>query len=387
MVLKSMKELVKDLKGVKTSLRYVEYYPIIVMLTAVVLIGIRMGTVGVTQKQPSEELSISTESVDSNVKVQSNNIIVIEDLEVPLVSWVDKTEISSYESVQYDENIIIENTEITNNDLEKEPNLNSEVPVEEIDVDKISVPEYTVDYVDAYKMFTNSGLNLRSGPGTEYEVVTSVSINTELEVRGTSGSWSLIAYKDTEYFCSSKHLSSEKTEKVVVEAGPYDNYIVGEDGITTEMISYANDYWNKNVPNNIKEFLISNGWRIVISMQSLRERFGYNFSVAGLADGAANIIYIDNRRSAVGSALLHEIGHAIDFTIGYPFSGSYSGEFDNIYNTEKDNFVDVTGSPDYARSNPHEYFASVFANIILSPTICRQQCPETVAYIEGYIPK
>lgn len=56
---------------------------------------------------------------------------------------------------------------------------------------------------------TGSGVNLRSGPGTSYQVSTTLSRGTELERTGTVNGWSQVQYQGKEYYVSSALVSTE----------------------------------------------------------------------------------------------------------------------------------------------------------------------------------
>ncbi|WP_455542212.1 C40 family peptidase [Intestinibacter sp.] len=56
-----------------------------------------------------------------------------------------------------------------------------------------------------------SSLNVRSGAGTSYSVVTSITLNTQVEVLSTSNGWSKIKVGSTTGYVSSKYLSDTKT--------------------------------------------------------------------------------------------------------------------------------------------------------------------------------
>ena len=56
-----------------------------------------------------------------------------------------------------------------------------------------------------------SALNVRSGAGTSYSVLTSISLNTQVEVLSTSNGWSKIKVGSITGYVSSKYLSDTKT--------------------------------------------------------------------------------------------------------------------------------------------------------------------------------
>ena len=284
------------------------------------------------------------------------------------------------------------------------------VPIEELmvitgDTDKVGTNVVTIAYeglIDTYDIYVrydvmdvehvtkyaSDVLELYSGPGTTYGVANKVPFNTAVVVTGVIEDWSRVVYNNQEYYCVSSCLMDNKYVKTdPVYDGPYDNIIVGEKGTDTSVINTANIYWNKYVPMSVKKYFVESGWHLVVSATSLQTRFNYDSSIAGLTVEADRTVYLDNRKTAVVTALLHEVGHAIDLSKGGLYgAGSYSQEFEKLWKLESANFVDCTGGVEYARSTPQEYFASVFANIILSPNTCKKQCPKTYTYVKSYIP-
>ena len=388
------------LDKIKLLYNSTSYSSRVMFIIFMVILGTKAGNANANVLTDTDTVKIKTEQVEhlDKEQVELNDAILgvyEESIEIVNNSAIDieikeeiKQEDTLIEEVTTEsEEVTTESEEVTTESEESTAELEEINNTEDNETAEPHEPIYTITSVEQHNMFTTCGLNLRSGPGTEYDILSSVDINTELIVIGECNGWSVVIYNDYQYFCYSNYLSTDKTIITSVESSPYDNFVIGEDGVTADIVSYANSYWNKNVPNSIKAFLAENDWRVVISVQSLRDRFGYSFSTAGVTEGIENTIYLDNRTSAINTAMLHEIGHAIDFSLGFPHSaGSFCSEFKEIYDAEKDYFIDVTGSSDYARSNPQEFFASVFSNIILSPSSCRSQCPKTVAYIEQYIP-
>lgn len=383
-----LKKISTDIKKSKLLTHGVDYSLRIVIFAVSIIVGIGIGSIQASEFKDStvqeieqttvntENLEVDTEQTVENTDYVETDIIIVEN--TPKVH--ENTSESTIEIDSEIKPIAVEQEEVIIETVIEEHS------TEEQSTEVTTEPTYEIEYIDYYNVFTTQSLNLRSGPSTDYDILASVGINTELKVIGTCDSWRLVDYKDNEYFCSGKYLSTERTEVIKTESSPYDNYIIGEDGVQSDIIKYANDYWNKNVPNNIKEFVVNNAWKIIVSAQPLKDRFGYSYSIAGLTSDTEHAVYLDSRKSAINTSMVHEIGHVIDYSLDYYPICSLRDEFVEIYNEECNNFVDITGSPDYARSSSHEYFASVFSNIVLSPASCRNQCPKTVAYIEQYIP-
>ena len=61
--------------------------------------------------------------------------------------------------------------------------------------------------------YTTTGLNIRKGPSTDYEIYKTVEINTELQMLENSeqNNWVIIKLDDNKFYVNSKYLSDEKT--------------------------------------------------------------------------------------------------------------------------------------------------------------------------------
>ena len=114
----------------------------------------------------------------------------------------------------------IENNQIVNEQILDTNIITSEnITIQEQEQENEKVEEVTVAPETApvketfTELYTTTGLNIRKGPGTEYEVIDTVSINTLLKtVDGTEeNGWIKIKSNDNYYYVANKYLSKEKT--------------------------------------------------------------------------------------------------------------------------------------------------------------------------------
>lgn len=163
----------------------------------------------------------------------------------------------------------------------------------------------------------------------------------------------------------------------------YNSITISESNNTDYVASLANDIWNTQVPDDIKVKFVNSGWKIVISDQSLKNRFGYGSSIAGVTYFNEHTIYLDNRKVCPSRALIHEIGHYIDYTNNWP---SMTKEFADIFESEKRSFIDCTSVGDgHETSSVEEYFASVWQNALVNRERCRQQVPKSYEFVCRYM--
>ncbi len=246
---------------------------------------------------------------------------------------------------------------------------------------------YFVEDKENHTKYASTSLNLRSGPGIEFEKLTTIAQNKEVTVTGVAeNGWCRIIYQDKEYYCSGKYLMGEPINIVVPDPpGPYDDFITGDPGTNTDALERANYIWNEIIPDNIKQLLTDNGWKITVSGTDLSPRFGFDFKISGITLYDEKIIYIDKRKKDVNHALIHEIGHAIDIINDWP---SLSDEFSEIFKTEKDDFnkCDTESIGDgHHTSSAVEYFASVFHQIFVNEEKCKEFVPRSYEFVSKYI--
>ena len=77
--------------------------------------------------------------------------------------------------------------------------------------DELSVlPESVFSEYATY--YTSAGVNLRSGPGTEYSKIQTVDLGTELQAAAKSGDWTLVSVEGKFGWISSRYLSTQPVE-------------------------------------------------------------------------------------------------------------------------------------------------------------------------------
>ena len=81
-------------------------------------------------------------------------------------------------------------------------------------------PDYTVTKTDMTQYVTTDGLNVRTGPSTNYEKIGVLSLNNEVHVIGiVDNGWTQIEYNGETAFVSSKYLSDNKVEISYTSSG------------------------------------------------------------------------------------------------------------------------------------------------------------------------
>ncbi|MGM9615858.1 MAG: SH3 domain-containing protein [Oscillospiraceae bacterium] len=89
----------------------------------------------------------------------------------------------------------------------------SEEPADNVE-EEVITGSATVDGQDVTPVsdtvyVTGAGVNLRTGPGTAYEIYKTINRGTELQRTGTVNGWSQVQYEEGEYYISSNMISTE----------------------------------------------------------------------------------------------------------------------------------------------------------------------------------
>lgn len=130
--------------------------------------------------------------------------------------------------------------------------------------------DYTVSTTDVTTVYVISDVNLRSGPGTSYDVVATATAGTVLTRTGTTGSWSQIEYNGQTVYAYSSYLSTDSTS-------------VTENSTTETETSSTTD-----VPTSTEEVVAASGTVYVTDGVNLRTGPGTNYDiVAAVPAGTA----------------------------------------------------------------------------------------------------
>ena len=130
----------------------------------------------------------------------------------------------------------------------------------------------------------------------------------------------------------------------------------------------------RKLPEQVLDAFNAAGWTYCIDfdyMGGLSKKL--NMSCIGATNYSQKTIYISE-----ASATLHEFGHFLDWTLGFP------AEHEQLYLAEAQN----SGLRDYAKTNAREYFADCFAYCIIHGNdsemmkSLRKNAPQTCTYFE-----
>ena len=103
--------------------------------------------------------------------------------------------------------------------------------------EEVSQPEEKKNIVTKY---TTTGVNIRAGASLESEIITTVSINTELQVIESEAEWTEVIEGENTYYIYSKYLSDKKTEISVTSRSNIERKTTKNNNIETKGSSSSN---------------------------------------------------------------------------------------------------------------------------------------------------
>lgn len=149
------------------------------------------------------------ENVTSEIVSEETTEELTEDVSEEVSETVSE-ETSAETSEEVSEEVLEETTEEVSEETSVET---SETPSEEVSEE----PAYTVEPMSA-TMYAQRSVNVRKGPGTDYERVGSLTTNQEVAITGkASTGWYEISYNGEVAYVSNKYLGNER---VVVQTTP-----------------------------------------------------------------------------------------------------------------------------------------------------------------------
>lgn len=133
------------------------------------------------------------------------------------------------------------------------------------------------------------------------------------------------------------------------------------------------------IPEYRQQQFVDSGWTMYLTTADLTEGLPYK-SVRGRTYLSSQQIKIDNRNVAVTESPIHEFGHFLDYSGGWY---STSNEFTEIFNAEYDSFCNNFDSQ-CIRGEVKEYFAECYNQYIRNSEKLQSACPQTYQYLSVF---
>lgn len=183
------------------------------------------------------------------------------------------------------------------------------------------------------------------------------------------------------------------------DIGYKSNYgIIATEGITDTDLMVA-DAFIECMPANVQDYVLSHDISIILVtdyLDELSQEYGNNEFIdasndvhsVGTTQTFFNKPVIHVYNPCINSSFIHEIGHAIDFTVNGNqfFEQSHTAAFELIYKHEADTWVPFGENVEgYAASTEDEYFAESFQQYILHEDYLKDNAPMTYEYMKNFV--
>ena len=249
---------------------------------------------------------------------------------------------------------------------------------------------FTVEDCDQ-TMYATEKVNIRVSPKVGTTKIGYLKKNEAIQVTGIcDNGWSKVLYNEAPAYINSSYLSPNKVAVAsdkVIETPKQEEKPTKIYPSFVEIIGVSEDYVDK---------ILSNYYRIPDSIRSKFEGFGGVLSVTNENLGAKffddpnmNIVAVtdykgSNKECSINigtrdsTAVLHEMGHFIDYYTGFK---SDSEEYNLIWGSEVEAFKSFHPTADANTNTAHEYFAESFQVYIESPNELQEKCTQSYDYI------
>jgi uncharacterized protein YraI len=244
-----------------------------------------------------------------------------------------------------------------------------------------STQEYTV-LASSGTGYATTALNVRTGPSTAYAAIGSFMPSQAVNITGEcSNGWLQVEYNGQIAFASGKYISRQQPTEALVSTNQ-----TAVAGIAESKAGAGQDWVNKAnqrlalVPENIKASFVNNGWHLYVTGENIAQTYfgGAYSSVRGATSTDGKFIVVETRSEAVKTAPIHELGHYLDCTTGWP---STTAEFTDIYNAEIGTFKSQITNAGAVR-NQQEFFAEIFYYVVTDGSKCTPRAKE---FVQRYI--
>lgn len=165
--------------------------------------------------------------------------------------------------------------------------------------------------------------------------------------------------------------------------GEKDIVVAQADGnVIQDSVDRANELLNV-MPERLLEGFVDRGWRFYVTDKNIAyDILGGEFnSVKGVTDFDNHEIFIEQRETAVETAVVHEFGHYLDYING---NQSQTAEFSDIFSDESNAFVKTFNVDFYYDIG--EFFADgVYRYYDGERETLNNACPRLTAFIDNVV--
>lgn len=237
--------------------------------------------------------------------------------------------------------------------------LNKQVDIKDTEYSEVTINEEMI--VVAYSV-------AREKPSDSSDKIDTYNKGDKVKVVSKlSNNWYKIKTYSNYAFIKCENIKSNKevfvdSLGVVISSVEPDNTISIDGEVSNSVLNYAYNYWYL-IPENIRTDFKNQGWSILLTDKSLSKELEVNYPVAGVTLTKDKVIKICGNQSSIRRALVHEIGHYIDYRSNFV---SRQDTFREMYNENGSKLFDYDENYVQAGYSEEEYFAELYRAYILN---------------------
>lgn len=224
---------------------------------------------------------------------------------------------------------------------------------------------------------------LRDGPNESNSKIHAYNKGDKIQVISKlSNGWYKIDAVNQTGFIKSKNIRS--TSEVFIDKDGNVIYSVEQDGtivvdgnVSNSLINYAYNYLYM-IPENVRNDFKKQGWKIVLTDKSLSKELDISYEISGATVPKDKTILIYGSQSCIRYALVHEIGHYIDFRSNFI---SKTDSFRKLYIKHGDEMLEYNENYAKASFSEEEYFAELYRAAILGDYNIRFRFSEDIDFV------
>lgn len=241
-------------------------------------------------------------------------------------------------------------------------------------------------------MYATEKVNIRVSPKVGTTKIGFLKKNEAIHVIGIcNNGWSKVLYNQSPAYINSSFLSPNK----VAIASDQNKVTESKNPVKTEKI-YPSFVEVIGVSDSYADRVLDNYYCLPEIARSKFESFGGVLSITNenlgakfYNDSSKHIVAVTNYKGSskecsinIGTkdstAVLHEMGHFIDYVSGYL---SDTEEYKGIWGSEVEAFKSFHYTADENTNTANEYFAESFQVYVESPSELQKNCPQSYDYI------
>lgn len=224
---------------------------------------------------------------------------------------------------------------------------------------------------------------VRDGPNESYSKIGSYNKGDKVQVLSKlSNDWYKINTSNQVGYIKAdnvKDVSEAFVDKdgTVIYAVEKDGTIECDGEISNSLLNYAYNYLYM-VPENIRNDFNRQGWKIVITDKSLSDELDIGYEISGATIPKDKTIMIYGSQSCIRYALVHEIGHYIDYRSNFI---SKTADFKNLYLQHGNEMLDYNSNYIQAAFSEEEYFAELYRAAIIGDYKLRFMFSDDIKFV------